>query len=88
MRRSVSAGLGTTLTLLLPGQAHAAGGFAAASTTVTVLEDPPPFGVTYRDFVAQAGGDSRPTDFRRNCQINLQIHVPQGFTFAIAGADY
>ncbi|KJK54882.1 DUF4360 domain-containing protein, partial [Saccharothrix sp. ST-888] len=25
---------------------------------------------------------------RKNCQLNLDVHVPQGFTYAIAAADY
>ena len=27
-------------------------------------------------------------DFRKNCQLNMIVHVPQGFTYAIAQADY
>jgi hypothetical protein len=44
--------------------------------------------VTYSDYLAQAGGDSPATAFRKNCQLNLIVHVPQGFTYAIASADY
>ncbi len=29
-----------------------------------------------------------PTAFRKNCQLNLVVHVPQGFTYAVASADY
>jgi hypothetical protein len=63
-------------------------GCPAGSATVTVLEDHTAFRVTYHDFSVTAGGASAPTDFRKNCQLNLLIHVPQGFTFAIASADY
>lgn len=44
--------------------------------------------VTYSQYIAQAGGSSSPTDFRKNCQMNLRVHVPQGHTYAIASADY
>lgn len=34
-------------------------------------------------------GDSAPTtDFRKNCQIALQIDQPAGWTYAVQGADY
>ena len=29
-----------------------------------------------------------PTAFRKNCQLNLIVHVPAGFTYAIASVDY
>src|SRR5690606_39726064 len=39
-------------------------------------------------YLAQVGGNSGPTDFRKNCQLSLLVHVPQGFTYAVASADY
>lgn len=63
-------------------------GCPAGTASVSMLSDNTGFRVTYRDFIAQAGGDARPIDFRKNCQINLLVHIPQGFTFAIARADY
>jgi hypothetical protein len=44
--------------------------------------------VTYSSYLAMVGVGSIPTDFRKNCQLNLRVHVPQGFTYAIAQADY
>jgi hypothetical protein len=63
-------------------------GCPAGTASVSMLSDNTGFRVTYRDFLAQAGGDAKATDFRKNCQINLLVHIPQGFTFAIARADY
>jgi hypothetical protein len=56
--------------------------------TVNGSEDNTAFTVTYSDYLAQAGGNSDPTASRRNCQLSLIVHVPQGFTYAIASADY
>ena len=39
-------------------------------------------------YTAQVGVGALPTDIRKNCQLSLLINVPQGFTFAIAHADY
>ncbi|MDQ0602127.1 hypothetical protein QF037_006472 [Streptomyces canus] len=63
-------------------------GCPAGTTAVAVSEDNTAFTVTYSDYLAQAGGNSDPTAFRKNCQLNLIVHVPQGFTYAIASADY
>jgi Domain of unknown function (DUF4360) len=63
-------------------------GCAAGTATVTMLSDNTGFRVRYSDFRAQASGGSAPTDFRKNCQIGIQVDIPSGFTFAIARADY
>ncbi|MGW5371386.1 DUF4360 domain-containing protein [Streptomyces sp. NPDC004009] len=63
-------------------------GCPAGTAAVAVSPDNTAFTVTYSDYLAQAGGNSDPTAFRKNCQLNLVVHVPQGFTYAIAGADY
>jgi len=46
------------------------------------------FTLTYSQFTAQTGAGTTPIDFRRNCQLALNVHVPQGYTYAIAGIDY
>ncbi|MCD9195007.1 DUF4360 domain-containing protein [Streptomyces albireticuli] len=63
-------------------------GCPAGTAAVAVAGDNTAFTVTYSDYLAQVGLGSRPTDFRKNCQLGLNIHVPQGYTYAIAKADY
>ncbi|MET7678465.1 DUF4360 domain-containing protein [Streptomyces seoulensis] len=63
-------------------------GCPAGTAAVAVSPDNTAFTVTYSDYLAQAGGNSDPTAFRKNCQLNLVVHVPQGFTYAVAQADY
>lgn len=63
-------------------------GCPPGTADVAVLSDNTGFRVTYREFIARAGGSANPVEFRKNCQINLQAHIPQGFTFAIAEAEY
>lgn len=55
---------------------------------VEAAPDNTAFTVTYSDFLAQAGDRSIPTGFRKNCQMGVRVDIPQGFTFAIAEADY
>ncbi|MBB5956918.1 hypothetical protein FHS29_003511 [Saccharothrix tamanrassetensis] len=63
-------------------------GCPAGTAAVAPSEDRTTFTVTYSQFLAQAGAGSEPTDFRKNCQLTLQLSYPQGFTFGITQADY
>ncbi|WP_433077140.1 DUF4360 domain-containing protein [Dactylosporangium sp. CA-052675] len=58
------------------------------SAAVSVSPDRKAFTVTYSEYMAQVGVGTKPTDFRKNCQLALDVHIPQGFTYAIAEADY
>jgi hypothetical protein len=63
-------------------------GCRIGTAVVAPAPDNTAFTVTYSDYMAQVGVGARPTEFRKNCQIGVQVHIPQGFTFAIAEADY
>ncbi|MET7982124.1 MULTISPECIES: DUF4360 domain-containing protein [unclassified Streptomyces] len=63
-------------------------GCPQGTAAVAVSPDNTAFTVTYSTYLAQVGGNADPTAFRKNCQLNLNVHVPQGFTYAIASADY
>jgi hypothetical protein len=63
-------------------------GCPAGTAAVAAAADNTSFTVTYSDYLAQVGVGAKPTDFRKNCQLNLQVRTPGGFTFAIAQADY
>lgn len=63
-------------------------GCPAGTAAVAVSGDNTAFTVTYSDYLARVGGNADPTAFRKNCQLSLLVHVPAGFTYAIASADY
>ncbi|SDH19977.1 protein of unknown function [Lentzea fradiae] len=63
-------------------------GCPAGTAAVAVSEDNKAFTVTYSDYLAQVGVGAAPTDFRKNCQLNLRVNVPSGFTYGIAQSDY
>ncbi|MFD4835846.1 DUF4360 domain-containing protein [Streptomyces uncialis] len=63
-------------------------GCPTGTAAIAVSPDNTAFTVTYSDYLAKAGGPSLPTDFRKNCQLNLIVHVPNGFTYAVMGVDY
>jgi hypothetical protein len=59
-----------------------------ATATADVASDNTSFSVRYSNFTARAGAGAPALDARKNCQINVLVHVPQGFTYAIAQAEY
>ncbi|WP_328454555.1 MULTISPECIES: DUF4360 domain-containing protein [unclassified Amycolatopsis] len=59
-----------------------------ATASADVASDNTSFSVRYSNFTAKAGGGAPALDARKNCQINVLVHVPQGFTYAIAEAEY
>jgi hypothetical protein len=63
-------------------------GCPLGTAAVTVSPDNKAFTVSYSEFTAQVGAGAQPTDFRKNCQLGLNVHVPQGYTYAIANTDY
>ena len=63
-------------------------GCPAGTAEVAVSPDNTRFTVTYSEYNALVGVGAKPLDFRKNCQIALDVHVPHGFTYAIARADY
>ncbi len=42
----------------------------------------------YDEFIAQAGVGIAPKERRKNCQVNVKLHFPQGWQFSIFKADY
>jgi hypothetical protein len=63
-------------------------GCEPGTAAVAVSADNTAFTVTYSDYLAMVGVGASPTDFRKNCQLNLAVQVPSGFTYAIASVDY
>lgn len=63
-------------------------GCPQGTTAVAVSPDNTAFTVTYSKYLAQVGANAVSTDGRKNCQLAVQVHVPSGFTYAIAQADY
>ncbi|SDM13395.1 protein of unknown function [Lentzea albidocapillata subsp. violacea] len=46
------------------------------------------FTIGYHTFLARAGSGSSPLDQRKNCQVNLRVNAPQGYTYGLARTTY
>jgi hypothetical protein len=62
-------------------------GCPSGTTRVSALNSTE-FTVNYDSYVAYAGDGAAPVDFRKNCQLDVQVGVPSGWTFGIVAADY
>lgn len=63
-------------------------GCPRGTASVDLAEDKKAFTITYSAFEAATGRDANSREFRKNCQLALDVNVPQGFTWAIYSADY
>ncbi|TYB38373.1 DUF4360 domain-containing protein [Actinomadura chibensis] len=64
-------------------------GCPRGTVMASVREKMDAFVVGYSEFMAQAGGSSKPVDSRKLCQVALKLGgVPKGFTFAISRTDH
>ena len=63
-------------------------GCPAGSVAVDIASDRTAFTLIFDQFLAQIGPGIALAESRKNCQVNLTLHVPHGFTYAIASVDY
>ncbi|MFI5494818.1 DUF4360 domain-containing protein [Actinoplanes sp. NPDC051859] len=68
--------------------AMAGSGCRPGTADVAISPDNKAFTAIYSEYLAQAGPGISTTEGRKNCQLNVLVHVPQGFTYAIAKVDY
>ncbi|MEV4279131.1 DUF4360 domain-containing protein [Actinoplanes xinjiangensis] len=59
-------------------------GCPAGSTRVSTSPAGKSFKITYEEFTASAGPGAAALDFRKNCQLALDVSLPKGWTWAIS----
>ncbi|KAK4168465.1 hypothetical protein QBC43DRAFT_330989 [Cladorrhinum sp. PSN259] len=70
------------------GLAFAGSGCPAGTVSGQLSSDLTTITLLYASFVAQAGQGISPSNYRKNCQLNVKIKYPQGYQFSIFKADY
>jgi hypothetical protein len=58
------------------------------TATVAVNPDNTAFTISYSEYIAETGPGIKKSAARKNCQINVRVNAPQGFTYAVAEVDY
>ncbi|WP_171064405.1 DUF4360 domain-containing protein [Actinomadura soli] len=56
--------------------------------TVTAIPNPGSFTLKYSGHTAKLGGDAKPTDARKNCQISLKVTLPEGLVYAVERVEH
>ncbi|KAI0127144.1 hypothetical protein BJ170DRAFT_701806 [Xylariales sp. AK1849] len=72
----------------IEGISYAGSGCHAGSVAGAISSDLSTVTLLYDGFVAQTGSGIQPTEGRKNCQLNLQLGLPQGWQFSVFKADY
>ncbi|KAI4595593.1 hypothetical protein KJ359_006582 [Pestalotiopsis sp. 9143b] len=72
----------------IEGISYAGSGCSAGSVAGAISSDLSTVTLLYDSFVAQAGSGIQPAEARKNCQLNLQLGLPQGWQFSVFKADY
>lgn len=60
---------------------------AGMLASLTVAPDNTGLTVTLGELAARAGVGASPSDFRKNCSLNVLVHAPPGFAYAIDSAQ-
>ncbi|RKS79106.1 uncharacterized protein DUF4360 [Actinomadura pelletieri DSM 43383] len=63
-------------------------GCPAGTVNAYLTQDTNQIRLGYSDFAARTGPDSNLPDLRRNCQVSLKMHMPEGFTYGIVSASH
>jgi len=63
-------------------------GCRKGTALVAVSPDNEAFTVTYSEYLAQVGPETKNKESRKNCKLDLRLSTPAGFTYAIARTDF
>jgi hypothetical protein len=58
------------------------------SASITLSPDKKSLSVIFDDYMVEAGGDTRKRIARKNCNLAIPVHVPQGYSMSIIDVDY
>jgi Domain of unknown function (DUF4360) len=67
---------------------YAGSGCPAGSVSESISTDAKAFTLLFDSYIASVGPGVPITESRKNCQINANMHIPQGWSFSITSIDY
>jgi len=70
------------------GISFAGSGCPAGSVAGQISGDQTTLTLLYDSFVAQSGSNTKATDKRKNCQLNVKLKYPSGWQFSVFKATY
>jgi hypothetical protein len=75
---------GDLINIPSPGVSYAGSGCNAGTVASVLSSDKSTLTLLYDSFVAQAGEGLSPSEYRKNCQLNVGLKYPQGCKWPIA----
>jgi hypothetical protein len=63
-------------------------GCPPGSAIADLGEDATLLSISFSKYVAQVGKNTQPADARRNCNVRVTLHYPQGYTYTVATTDF
>jgi hypothetical protein len=86
MASMVSLAHADDISLGMPG--YGGTGCPEGTVSATLSPDSKTLSLIFDQYVAEAGGTTGRRMDRKNCQIAIPVHVPQGYSFSIIDMDY
>jgi hypothetical protein len=68
--------------------AYAGTGCPAGSASASLSDDKKTLSILFDSFTAEAGNTNGRQIDRKNCQVSIPVHVPNGLSVSIIGVDY
>ena len=67
---------------------HGGSGCPQGSVGKSVAHDGKSFTLLFDEFFVEVGNGALPSDRRKNCQVNINVEFPQGWSYSVIGFDY
>jgi hypothetical protein len=67
---------------------HAGSGCPSGSISTTLSPDKKALSILFDEFILEAGPSNRKRMDRKNCNIAIPVHVPNGFSVSVMAVDY
>ncbi|KAI9141041.1 hypothetical protein BKA69DRAFT_1076887 [Paraphysoderma sedebokerense] len=75
-------------TVYLEDIKYAGSGCPAGSASAAFNDERTTFTVLFDNYIASAGPGIPIGENRKNCQLNLKVHIPPGYQYSVATVDY
>ena len=67
---------------------HAGSGCPIGTVSTTLSPDKKSLSILFDDYMVEAGPSTRKRMARKNCQLAVPVHVPNGLSVSLIGVDY
>jgi hypothetical protein len=77
-----------SLTNILQAVSTGGSGCPKGTVTATISGDGQTVSLIFDNYVAQYGPGTKPADARKNCNVQMKLFYPQGWSYTVATTDF